>query len=205
MSDPTPWLSQPVQPEPPADAAPAPIVATTRVAAPQRGVPAPDRVDQLPTTTRTQNAEMWWVGTHGGAGESTLAALVPGWPTADHSWPQPASGAPARVVLVARSNLHGLKAAQAAARQWAAGLVPHAEVVGLVVIADAPGRLPKSLRDFMQVVTGGVQRSWFLPWVEGWRLGEPPALDTAPREVHALVDELATILRTGALGASNER
>ncbi|MFW1494664.1 DUF6668 family protein, partial [Vibrio parahaemolyticus] len=76
---------------------------------------------------------MWWVGAHGGAGESTLAALMPGSQAAGHSWPRTASATPARTVLVARSDAHGLRAAQAAMRQWAAGLVPSVEVLGLVV------------------------------------------------------------------------
>lgn len=205
MSDPTPWLSRPIAPVIETVARRNLTAAPTGATAPQRGVPAPDRADQLPTIARPTGAALWWVGTHGGAGESTMAALVPGWAGAERAWPQHSSGSPARVVLVARSNLRGLKAAQAAARQWAAGLVPHTEVVGLVVIADAPGRLPKPLRNFMQVVTGGVQRSWLLPWVEGWRLGEPVSLESAPREYQSLVDELATIPPAGATGTANER
>jgi hypothetical protein len=56
-------------------------------------------------------------------------------------------------------------------RQWAAGLVPSVEVLGLVVMADAPGRVPRSLRDLLQVVSGGVPRTWTVPWVEAWRVG----------------------------------
>ncbi|MEK8229339.1 hypothetical protein NKG05_30690 [Oerskovia sp. M15] len=64
---------------------------------------------------------------------------MPDWPAAEHGWPQlPGAGA-VRVVLTARSSMRGLRAAQAAATQWAAGLVPHVELLGLVIIADAPG------------------------------------------------------------------
>jgi hypothetical protein len=86
-------------------------------------------------------------------------------------------------------------------RQWAAGLVPSVEVLGLVVMADAPGRVPRSLRDLLQVVSGGVPRTWTVPWVEAWRVGEPPALASSPREVQRLVDELTALL--GAAGTTN--
>lgn len=200
-----PWVSRPQAPAEPAKVA-APVVtgpAVTGPTAPQRGIPAPDRVDQLRAFERRAPAPLWWLGVHGGAGESTLAALVPEWPASDHGWPHVPGSAPARVVLVARSNVRGLRAAQAAATQWAAGLVPFVEVVGLVIVADAPGRLPKPLRDLAHVVGGGVPRTWSLPWIESWRLGEPPAVDTAPREVRRLVDDLRAVIDLGATGTAN--
>lgn len=206
MSDPlNPWLSRPTTP-PPTDAAP--VVAAPTLGgptAPQRGVTAPDQVDQLPIRDQSGTAALWWVGAHGGAGETTMAGLVPTWQATRHSWPRATADAPAQVVLVARSNAAGLRAAQAAMRQWAAGLVPSVDVLGLVVLADAPGRLPRSLRDLLQVVSGGVPRTWSVPWVESWRVGEPPALTNAPREAQRLVDELYAILGTGAAGTTNER
>lgn len=203
MSEPlNPWLSRPTTPQP-VDVAPpvASVPESFGPVAPQRGIPAPDRVDQLPIYDRGTTAALWWVGAHGGAGESTLAALMPGSQAAGHSWPRTPSTAPARTVLVARSDARGLRAAQDAMRQWAAGLVPSVEVLGLVVMADAPGRLPRSLRDLTQVVSGGVPRSWSVPWVEAWRMGEPPALASSPREVQRLVDELSALL--GAAGTTN--
>ena len=192
MSDPlNPWLSRPTTP-PPTDAAP--VVAAPTLGgptAPQRGVTAPDQVDQLPIRDQSGTAALGWVGAHGGAGETTLAGLVPSWQATRHSWPRATADAPAQTVLVARSS--------------AAGLVPSVDVLGLVVLADAPGRLPRSLRDLLQVVSGGVPRTWSVPWVESWRVGEPPALTNAPREAQRLVDELHAILGTGAAGTTNGR
>lgn len=201
-----PWVSRPHVPTETLSAAPATVTGpvATGPTAPQRGVPAPDRVDQLRTLERRSAADLWWLGTHGGAAESTLAALVPPWQGCDHGWPQvPGAAAPARVVLTARSHVRGLRAAQAAATQWAAGLVPFVEVIGLVIVADAPGRLPKPLRDLAHVVGGGVPRTWTLPWNESWRLGEPPALETAPREVRRLVEDLRAVIELGATGTAN--
>lgn len=57
-------------------------------------------------------------------------------------------------MLVARTNARGLRAAQLAATEWASGDVPvHLE--GLVLLADAPGRLPKALKQFVRLVAGG--------------------------------------------------
>ena len=202
MSEPlNPWLSRPTTPEPTQAAPVASVPDAFGPVAPQRGIPAPDRVDQLPIHDRGATAALWWVGTHGGSGESTLAALMPGTQAAGHAWPRTPSQTPARTVLVARGDARGLRAAQDAMRQWAAGLVPSVEVLGLVVMADAPGRVPRSLRDLLQVVSGGVPRTWTVPWVEAWRVGEPPALASSPREVQRLVDELTALL--GAAGTTN--
>lgn len=202
--DSNPWVSRPITPEPSAPLyTDAPTERATGPLEPQRGVPAPDRVDQLPTFSRAHRAELWWLGAHGGAGESSLAALVPEWPAAGHAWPHAPGVKPSHVVVTARSNMRGLRAAQLAATQWASGLVPHAQVVGLVVVADAPGRLPRPLREFAQIVAGGFPRTWSVPWIEAWRLGEPPDLSTAPRDVRRLVDDLSTLLRPGAAGTTN--
>ncbi|MFC0456202.1 DUF6668 family protein [Arthrobacter liuii] len=207
MSDSSnPWLSRPAAPGPSAPVSvESQVPPATGPLAPQAGVPAPDRVDQLPIRDRQNEADLWWLGTHGGAGESSLATLVPEWPAAGHGWPRPPGNALARVVLVARSNMRGLRAAQAAATQWAAKLVPHVEVLGLVIVADAPGRLPRPLRDFAQVVGGGIPRTWTVPWIESWRLDEPLALSDAPREVRRLIDDLNALIRPGAAGTTNRK
>ena len=201
-----PWLSRPAEPPSPTAAvterAPAP---PTGPVAPQRGVPVPDRADQLATNDQAQRADLWWLGVHGGAGESSLAALVPEWRGAEHGWPRQPGAGPARVVLTARSNMRGLRAAQSAATHWASGIVPHVEVLGLVIVSDAPGRLPRPLREFAQLVSGGLPRTWTVPWIDSWRLGETPTLADSPRAVRRLVDELHAILEPGAAGTVNRK
>lgn len=89
-------------------------------------------------------------------------------------------GTHSRVALVARTNWVGLTAAQRAATEWASGsLGDGIELAGLVLIADAPGRLPKPLRELQDLIAGGVPQLWSLPWVESWRLG-PIDPTTAP-------------------------
>ena len=196
--DTNPWLSGPAprpvrNPSSPVKKVPD----VTGPRAPQLGVPAPAVADQLPVREQEQGATLWWVGVHGGAGESTMASLIPTWRAADHCWPRTPGGKSPRVVLVAQSNMHGLQRARLAATQWASGLVPHVELVGLVVVADTPGRLPRPLRDFLQVVKGGVPRTWQVPWVEAWRFGEEPALSDLPRAIRNVVEELTVITGPG--------
>lgn len=200
MTDTTnPWLPKhhgaPATPEHPEDEAQLP---TTGPMHPQHGVPAPDLVDQLPMRHVHRRVDLWVVGAHGGAAESTLAALDDGWSASLHAWPIGLDSPPARVVVVARTSAHGLLAAKAAAKQWASGLVGNVEMLGLVLVADAPGRLPKPLRDLIKIVSGGYPRTWHVPWIESWRLGADPTPDASPREVQRLVDDLRTLLKAGA-------
>lgn len=159
----------------------------------QRGAPAPQPgalpvVTGLPTATHAQKAALWIVGAHGGAGETTLAQLHPGFAAAGHCWPREG-----RAVLVCRTTATGLAAAQNAAIQWASGAVP-AELMGLVIIDASPGRQPKPLRELAAVISGGVPRTWHLNWIEAWRLGETPTPDT-DRRTRRLVDDLIELSR----------
>lgn len=165
------------------------------VAAPATGPTAPQPfveppVRGLPIRAVTETAALWWVGTHGGAGESTLAALDDQWRTAGHSWPKPiAPGTAARCVVVARTHAPGLLAAQRALQQWAASAAGvSVQLLGLVLVADAPGRLPVVLRDLAKVVGGGAPRVWEVPWVEAWRFGAPQ--ENTPRAVAKIVKQI---------------
>jgi hypothetical protein len=119
-----------------------------------------------------------------------LNALIPGGADGGRYWPVPDAGT-STVVLVARSHASGLRAAQAAARQWAdQALPPSVRLAGLAVVADASGRLPKSLRELLQLVAGGVPAMWHLPWIEALRLGDPPDQIQLPSAYSAMAAEL---------------
>ena len=165
-----------------------------RPTTPQPGVPAPDSADRLPRRDVNRPAAIWWLGVHGGAGERVLSRLLPGSRSADHAWPIINDGSRANVVLVARSNADGLQAAQRAATEWASGSLPTINLLGLVIVADAPGKLPKPLRDLAQVVSGGVPNVWQIPWVEAWRLGEPVSFDSSPKHVRDLTAAVSALV-----------
>ncbi|GMA37924.1 hypothetical protein [Demequina litorisediminis] len=107
----------------------------------QAGVVPPEAIDRLEVRDVAPGRAVWWVGAHGGAGESTLAAL--GGQDAHHCWPRPTDGSIARVALVARTNYQGLTRLMAALRQYAAGELPFVHLEAAVLNADQPGRLPK--------------------------------------------------------------
>lgn len=117
-----------------------------------------------------QTDTLWVYGVHGGSGESRIAALHTSWTATQHAWPDSPGAA---VLLVARTSAYGLQAAHSAIADWAAGRTPgSAALVGVVLVADAPGRLPRPLHDLAKLVVGGVDRSWRIGWSERWRQGD---------------------------------
>ena len=202
MTHQNPWLrgTETAEPEPPElDEEPTRIRAAVSATGPTQpqalaSVPAPDQVDQLPSLVPVKPAVLWIVGAHGGAGESSIAGLDDLWDEGRHAWPAGPTHEHRAVVIAARSNAHGLLKAQAAARQWAAGMVPGVTLLGLVVVADAPGRMPRPLRDLRQLVAGAYPRVWDLPWIETWRRGGTIAPESQPRELAQLREDLYALL-----------
>lgn len=163
--------------------------------APQAGVPAPDWVDRL-RKGRMPAAPLFIVGAHGGSGETSLASLHPSWQATGHQWP--IVDGEAHVVVAARSSMNGMLAAQRALTEWASGELQGVSVLGLVIVADAPGRQPRALRDMERVVAGGAPRHWSLPWIDAWRLGETPTVEGGPRPVRTFVDDLSILTNRDA-------
>lgn len=192
-----PWLTALTSDPPAPSPEPAhddPPQAASGPLAPQLGIPDPAVPDGLPRVHVEAATGLWWVGVHGGAGESTLAALTAGSHAGGHAWPVPLGDTVAppqiQVALVARTSLSGIRAAQRAATEWALGSLPHLSLLGLVWIADAPGKLPRALRDEAAVVSGGVPRVWHIPWIEAWRTAVAPSIDGSPKQVRRLLQDL---------------
>ncbi|WP_084442773.1 DUF6668 family protein [Arthrobacter sp. CAL618] len=192
-----PWIASihPTSSKPDVIPTPAAMVPPlTGAATPQKGIPEPDATDRLPRRYVSGSATLWVVGVHGGAGESTVTRLIDGSRSTQHTWPAfENAGMPPRVLLVCRSNMNGLESAQRALIEWAAPKAPEVELLGLAVLADAPGRLPRELRDFATIVAGGAPRSWHLPWVDAWRTGDV-APEQLPRETRKFVTEINSLL-----------
>jgi len=127
------------------------------------------------------------LGAHGGSGVSSLlrARLDQVAVDAGRRWPQ--TGA---VVLVARTSTSGLEWARDLARQHASGLAGDVELLGLVLVPDAPGRLPARTTGLCDLITGAFPRTWHLPWLEQWRI----AAATEPLPAHPDVQHLAAEL-----------
>jgi uncharacterized protein DUF6668 len=182
-----PWLPGATLPQP---SPPVPErVASTGATSPQPAVTPPEAGDQLRSFTTSSTTKVLVVGTHGGSAESTVALLLDGTATA-HRWP--ISGTAPAVLLTCRSHARGLAAAQMAMRAWAAGQTPHIRLLGLAIVADAPGRLPKPLSDLSEVLRGGVPHLWQIPWVDEYRLGVDPT--DPPRQVRKVLNEINAVL-----------
>jgi hypothetical protein len=161
------------------------------ISAPLRGMVEPDAADQLARRTMSGSAALWITGTHGGAGESRIADLLGGARVTDHCWPVLQDGSKPRVLLVCRADIRGLTTARSALTQWASGATSEVDLLGLAILADAPGKTPKALRDFAAIVGGGAPRLWTLPWVETWRHGDntPPTA----REYQRFITDIAAL------------
>lgn len=118
-----------------------------------------------------ESHRLWMVGAHGGAGASTWAQILEVG-DAGTAWPQHVNPSRAlRIVVCCRSTAAGLRAAQDVGIEWASGALP-GQLVGLVVGADAPGRLPRELRDQLQITSGAFPRYTFVPWQAHWRFAK---------------------------------
>ena len=187
-----PWISRPAvetetaEPEvhtPPAAA----------ITAPLRGMVEPDAADRLGRRTVAGTAALWVTGAHGGSGESRLADLLDGARATEHGWPVHQDGSAPKLLLVCRADMRGLTAARSALTQWASGAAPAVDLLGLAVLADAPGKTPKALRDFTAIVGGGAPRLWTLPWVEAWRHEDTPSVPSA-REYQRFTTDIAALV-----------
>ena len=170
-----------------APAEPAPVLQGAQT--PQHGISALDDDSRLERFLASSRGP-YWLGTHGGAGETTFRELLGG-VECHHRWPSPTSGAPAPVVvLLARQTHRGLEAARRAAQDWASG--QHREVVlaGLVIVADTPGKPPKSLAAATRVIAGGVPSTWVVPWIEELRLTGAVDWESTAREPRKVLTAL---------------
>lgn len=182
-------------PKPLPDGPAAPPATSTGIARPQAGVPQPGQ-GALQVRMVRPTATLWVVGAHGGAGESSIAKLSTTWAASEHAWPTPGDvdHAACPCVLVARTHASGLLAAQAALAQWASGaLGSGTTLLGLILIADAPKRLPRPLRDLADHVVGGAPRVWRVDWIQAWRLGEQLDPETRPRHLDTLLTDLTAL------------
>jgi hypothetical protein len=112
----------------------------------------------------------WWLGAHGGAGVSTLTSLMAVSADARRMWPGGHRRQSPNVVLVCRTHTEGLERVRDLAAQYTVRLVPPGvRLLGLVTVADAPGKLPTPLRRLRDLVSATVPHAWHLPWIEHWR------------------------------------
>lgn len=117
---------------------------------------------------------LWAVAAHGGAGASTLAAVLAPVGDAGRMWP--AGDESALCVVVCRSTVSGLEAAHAAVLQAQSNHAGGCHVLGAVVIADAPGKEPKVIRQKESILASRttVWKVPYLPEIRQQVLGDLP-------------------------------
>ena len=144
-------------------------------------VAVPEPGPQEPAHAAATARRYSWVGTHGGAGVSTLAAVYGGH-DCGRDWPGPDD--PRSVLLVARTHASGLAAVLRALEVFRLGEVPPGlDLDAVVLVADAPGRLPRPLEKQVRLIESLVD-VYRVPWVSDWRLGDLSG--TPPRETEPL-------------------
>ncbi|MFH9175872.1 DUF6668 family protein [Streptomyces albogriseolus] len=132
-------------------------------------VTAPEADPPGPAPARAAARRFSWLGLHGGAGVSTLAAVYGGH-DCGRSWPGP--DAPRSVLLVARTHAAGLDAVPSAVETFRRGEAPHGlDLDAVVLVADAPGRLPRPLAHRVRLIEPLID-VYRVPWVPDWRLGD---------------------------------
>lgn len=127
----------------------------------------------LPGLDRTGPVAVQVCGVHGGAGASTVAAIL-GQAGLDcgvdlagvHDLVVP-------VLLVARTHAHGLDLVRRAAQQWAAGDLAQVRVLGVVLVDDAP-RPARALQAQLRTAQRVLPYSWRLAWSEDLRTSPAP-------------------------------
>jgi hypothetical protein len=146
------------------------------------GCPWPEPPTERPAAADSDEpTPVFVVGTHGGAGTSTVARLLNALDSGC-TWPEPPYGVRVNVVLTARTSAAGLMAAsRTLAGYCARGYPEFAYLTGFVLVADAPSRLPKELNRRITIL-GSATMVYRLPWVREWRLNEvsPDPLATWP-------------------------
>lgn len=116
---------------------------------------------------------VWVMGVSGGCGESTVAAILPDAVAGQRRWPPAGPATAVPVLMVARGSMASLTAAQRYAGEWASSAAQRPQLLGLLVVADAPGSEPRPVTDLIRLLSGGLPQVWRLPWVRDWRLMAP--------------------------------
>ncbi|MCF3136857.1 hypothetical protein, partial [Streptomyces olivochromogenes] len=101
-------------------------------------------------------------------------------------WPEPTRGEPRRIVLVGRTSARGLRSVSQALGALKEGRAPQGlDLLGVVLVADAPGRLPLGLLRRIRVLRS-VTHVHRVPWIPAWRLGGRPK--SLPRQLATLAE-----------------
>lgn len=174
-------------------------------------------------TSRGPAPVVWAVGARGGAGATTLARVCVPFGDAKGVWP--AEDKFPFCVVVCRSTRTGLDAAQSAVLQAENGNAGGCTVLGIVIVADVPGKIPKVLTQRERVLED-LTKVWCVPYLAGFCEHDPSDLtvwnptdqsddESSPRRGHrkkqhvteavpAVIAEVATQIFRAAYAAHQD-
>ncbi|HCT80706.1 MAG TPA: hypothetical protein DGT23_29890 [Micromonosporaceae bacterium] len=140
-----------------------------------------------------------WLACHGGAGVSTLIGLTGVGHDAGASWPAADPAGPVPVVLVCRASATGTARAAAAIEQSraVAGL-KHIDLLGLVVVAAAPGAVSPHVSARLLLMAGWVRHHWWIGWQDAYVTADDPRTVGPSPDLTGLRDKLIPLLRRSA-------
>lgn len=177
---------------------------------------------QLPvrTTSVAGSSRPTWlfVAAHGGSGATLLSRLSwqpyetavkaaepageqpDSWPAygvnAGRCWPDPRLEPTGLVIVVCRTTMRGLGWARDAAAQYLAGRTPNGlRLIGIVTIADQPGRLPQPIGAAKGLLAGAYANTWHVPYVPQYRLLTGLPGEECPA-IHPAVDDVLGAIRS---------
>lgn len=131
------------------------------------------------------------MGLHGGAGATTLTALLGdgasdigrAWPISNNAWTGKAWPIP--VIAVARNDHSGLRAAENFVRSWATEQLTGSRLSALVLI-DAGPRISDARKKSTKRLLRMVPRGIHLPWMDSW-LDAPPDPARLPVRIKRII------------------
>lgn len=122
----------------------------------------------------------WLVGAHGGAGCSVLAEMLA--PAGDAGQQWPAADEYPLCVVVARATVRDLERAHQVVLQALQNKIGAAQLLGLAVVHQVPGKLPKLVRGKLEVLQT-VTPVWELDYIPGLQVvGSEPLAAWAPSD-----------------------
>ena len=139
-----------------------------------------------------------WLACHGGAGVSTLVRLTGIGHDAGHAWPAGDQAGPVPVVLVCRASATGTAAGAAAIEQSkTVRAVRHVDLIGLVVVAAAPGPVPPIVAARLLLMAGWVSRYWWVSWQQAYVAADDSRTVGPSPDLIALRHQLLPLLKGG--------
>lgn len=152
----------------------------------KRGITTPERLLEIRFFHR---AELFIVGAHGGSGESVIAGLDPQWVATGHCFP-----ADGDLLICCKRSAYGLECGRMALQQHLSGGAGCSRLMGLVLIDDVPGKIPKELKRFSDLVKSLAPATIEVPFDRMLRLEPyPPDEWSGFRRQHSAI---ASLLRS---------